>query len=83
MASVARWTQRARATDGAATKTMGGKCPFLLEAERNWLLARLDDRPDLTNPRCATRRWRKAEGRLEEDWIAAQMLRSSRMRCLL
>jgi transposase len=48
VASVVKWTQRARSTGSAAAKAMGGKRPFLLEAEREWLLARLDEKPDLT-----------------------------------
>ena len=48
VASVVKWTQRARATGSAAAKPMGGKRPFLLESERAWLLARLDEKPDLT-----------------------------------
>jgi transposase len=39
VASVVKWTQRVRATGSAAAKPMGGKRPFLLEAERDWLLA--------------------------------------------
>jgi transposase len=48
VASVVKWTQRVRASGSAAAKPMGGKHPFLLEAERDWLLARLDEKPDLT-----------------------------------
>ena len=48
VASVVKWTQRVRVTGSAAAKPMGGKRPFLLEAERDWLLARLDQKPDLT-----------------------------------
>ena len=48
VASVVKWTQRARATGSAAAKAMGGKRPYLLESERDWLLARLDEKPDLT-----------------------------------
>ncbi len=48
VASVVKWTQRVRASGSAAAKPMGGKRPFLLEAERDWLLARLDEKPDLT-----------------------------------
>jgi transposase len=48
VASVVKWTQRARTTGSAAAKSMGGKRPFLLEAERDWLLARLNEKSDLT-----------------------------------
>jgi transposase len=48
VASVVKWSQRMRATGSAAAKPMGGKRPYLLEEERNWLLARLAEKPDLT-----------------------------------
>lgn len=48
VASVVKWTQRFRATGSAAAKAMGGKRPFLLEHQRDWLLSRLDEKPDLT-----------------------------------
>ena len=47
VASVVKWSQRARATGSAAAKPMGGKRPYLLEGERDWLLARLAEKPDL------------------------------------
>ena len=48
VASVVKWSQRARSTGSAAAKPMGGKRPFLLEDERDWLLGRLGAKPDLT-----------------------------------
>jgi transposase len=48
VASVVKWSQRARETGSAAAKPMGGKRPYLLEAERDWLLARLAEKSDLT-----------------------------------
>lgn len=48
VASVVKWSQRARTTGSAAAKPMGGKRPYLLESERDWLLARLAEKPDLT-----------------------------------
>jgi len=48
VASVVKWSQRARTTGSAAAKPMGGKRPFLLESERDWLLGRLQEKPDLT-----------------------------------
>ncbi len=48
VASVVKWSQRARATGSAASKPMGGRRPYLLEGERNWLLGRLAEKPDLT-----------------------------------
>ena len=37
VASVVKWSQRARATGSAAAKPMGGKRPYLLEGERDWI----------------------------------------------
>ena len=48
VASVVKWSKRARLTGSAAAKPMGGKRPFLLEGKREWLLARLAEKPDLT-----------------------------------
>ena len=48
VASVVKWSQRARSTGSAAAKAMGGKRPFLLERQRNWLIDRLEEKPDLT-----------------------------------
>jgi transposase len=48
VASVVKWSQRARSTGSAAARPMGGRRPYLLEGERNWLMARLAAKPDLT-----------------------------------
>src|SRR5256885_9654882 len=48
VASVVKWSQRFRATGSAAAKKMGGWRPLLLKSERDWLLARLAEKPDLT-----------------------------------
>jgi transposase-like protein len=48
VASVVKWAQRARATGSPAARPMGGKRPYLLAGQRGWLLARLDEKPDLT-----------------------------------
>jgi transposase len=48
VASVVKWAQRARATESPAAKPLGGKRPYLLEREQDWLLARLTEKPDLT-----------------------------------
>jgi len=48
VASVVKWTQRFRATGSAAAKPMGGKRPFALASERDWVLARIAQVPDLT-----------------------------------
>jgi transposase len=46
--TVVKWTQRLRQTGSVAAKPMGGKRPYLLEEHRDWLLARLREKPDLT-----------------------------------
>jgi transposase len=48
VASVVKWSQRFRATGSAAAKRMGGYRPYALARERDWLLARLGESPDLT-----------------------------------
>jgi transposase len=48
VASVVKWSQRHRATGSVAAKPMGGRRPFVLEAERRWLLARLRETPSIT-----------------------------------
>jgi len=41
VASVVKWSQRARATGSAAPKPAGGKRPLKLAAHRDWLLGRI------------------------------------------
>ena len=48
VASVVKWSQRARTTGSVAAKVMGGKRPYLLEDERSFLLGRLAEKPDLS-----------------------------------
>ena len=48
VASVVKWCQRWRATGSTAASKMGGWRPFLLKGEREWLLARIAEKPDLT-----------------------------------
>jgi transposase len=48
VASVVKWSQRWRATGSAAAKPMGGRRPLQLEGAREWLLARIAEKPDLT-----------------------------------
>jgi transposase len=48
VASVVKWSQRWRATGSAAAKKMGGWRQLLLKSEREWLLARIAEKPDLT-----------------------------------
>jgi transposase len=48
VASAVKWTQRFRATGSAAALPMGGKRPYALVGERDWLLGRLSQQPDIT-----------------------------------
>jgi transposase len=48
VASVVKWSQRFRATGSAAARPMGGNRPYVLAAERDWLLRRLAEKPDVT-----------------------------------
>ena len=48
VASVVKWSQRYRATGSAAAKPMGGHRRRVLAPERDWLLARVAAKPDLT-----------------------------------
>ncbi len=40
--------QRFAETGSASAKPMGGRRPYALESERDWLLARIAEKPDLT-----------------------------------
>ena len=48
VASVVKWSQRFRATGSVAAEPMGGNRPDALAGERDWLLARIAEKPDLT-----------------------------------
>lgn len=48
VASVVKWAQRKRQTGSAAAKPMGGARRLVLCDEREWLLARIAAKPDLT-----------------------------------
>ena len=48
VASVVKWSQRWRASGSAAAKPMGGWKQLLLTSEREWLLTRIAEKPDLT-----------------------------------
>lgn len=48
VSSVVKWTQRQRATGSAAALPMGGRRPFALAEERDWVLGRLAAAPDIT-----------------------------------
>jgi len=46
--SVVRWCQRWQATGSSAASKMGAPSALSLESEREWLLARVVEKPDLT-----------------------------------
>jgi transposase len=48
VASVVKWSQRARTTGSAAAKPMGGKRPVLLAGQRAFILDRIEAVPNLT-----------------------------------
>ena len=48
VASAAKWSQRRRMTGSAAARPLGRRQPRSLAAEREWLLARLAAKPDVT-----------------------------------
>jgi transposase len=48
VASVVKWSQRFQASGSAAAKPMGGHRRRVLAGERDWLLARIAEKPDLT-----------------------------------
>ena len=48
VATVVRWSQRFRTTGSAAALAMGGHRPHRLASRREWLLARIAEKPDLT-----------------------------------
>lgn len=50
VSSVVKWSQRFRATGSSAPAKMGGYRPYLLEPHRGWLMARVEEQPDLTLP---------------------------------
>jgi transposase len=48
VASVVKWSQRQRASGSPAPDPVGGRKPYAVEREREWLMARLVEKPDLT-----------------------------------
>ena len=48
VASVVKWSQRSRVSGNAAAKPMGGWKQLRLNSHREWLLARIAEKPDLT-----------------------------------
>jgi len=48
VASVVKWSQRQRALGSPAALKMGGRRPYLVARERDWVLSRIAEKPDLT-----------------------------------
>ena len=48
VSSVVKWSQRCRATGSAAALKMGGHRPYVVAREKDWLIARIAEKPDLT-----------------------------------
>src|SRR5271169_3911280 len=48
VASVVKWSQRQRATGSPAAGRVGGRRRYAVAREREWLLARIAQKPDLT-----------------------------------
>jgi transposase len=48
VASVVKWSQRHRAQGSAAARPVGGRRGYAVAREREWLLARIAQKPDLT-----------------------------------
>jgi transposase len=48
VASVVKWSQRHRAVGSPAALQMGGHRPYLVVRERDWIPARIAEKPDLT-----------------------------------
>ena len=46
--TVSNWTRRRRETGSPAALPMGGKRPFSLAQQRDWVLARVAAKPDIT-----------------------------------
>jgi transposase len=48
LSSTNRWVQRAAATGSAAALPMGGKKPFSLAEQADWINTRIAEKPDIT-----------------------------------
>src|ERR1700729_1492131 len=48
VASVVKWSQRQRVVGSPAALKMGGRRPYLVAREREWVLTRIAEKPDLT-----------------------------------
>ena len=48
VATAVRWSRQLRTTGSVAARPMGGVRRAVLAGERDWLLARIEEKPDLT-----------------------------------
>jgi transposase len=48
VSSVVKWSQRKRQTGSVAAKPMGSRLARSLAAQRDWILARITEKPDVT-----------------------------------
>jgi transposase len=48
VANVVKWSQRQRAVGSPAARKMGGHRPYLVARERDWVLALIAEKPDIT-----------------------------------
>ena len=48
VSSVVKWSQRRRAVGSPAALKMGGHRPYVVAREKDWLIARIAEKPDLT-----------------------------------
>jgi transposase len=48
VASVVKWSQRQRAVGCPAELKIGERIPYLVARERDWVLSRIAEKPDLT-----------------------------------
>ena len=48
VASVVKWSQHQRVVCSPAALKMGGRRPYLVARERDWVLSRIAEKPDLT-----------------------------------
>ena len=65
VASVVKWSQRQRAMGTPAALKMGGHRPYLVARERDWVLARIAEKPDLTLRALLARRRERWKARHE------------------
>jgi len=48
VSSVVKWSQRQRDVGSPAARPVGGRKPYAVDGERDWVLARIAAQPDLT-----------------------------------